>query len=237
MTVEPRLDIIGAALADQSRARILCELMDGRAFTNKELAAAANITAQTATAHLKLLGGAGLTSALRSGRFVYHRLANQEVAEALEALALLAPSDHLARARRPRSSCNDAAAFVARSCYNHIAGRLGVAITASLIKKGVLVEAEGSLILDPAQAGFFEPMGIALPQPGSATRPLVKRCLDWTERRPHISGPLGIAVMQRSLDAGWLERRKASRALTVTAAGLAAYGEHFGIEASDLSSN
>ena len=99
MTIEPRLDIIGAALADPSRSRILCEMMDGRAFTNKELACAANVSPQTASAHLKQLEQAGLTASLRSGRHVYHRIANAEVAAILEGLAQLSPTEHLSSAR------------------------------------------------------------------------------------------------------------------------------------------
>ncbi len=97
MNLQPRLDITGAALADPSRSRILCELMDGRAFTNKELACAANVSPQTATAHLRQLERAGLTASLRSGRHIYHRIANAEVAAILERLAQLSPTDHLSR--------------------------------------------------------------------------------------------------------------------------------------------
>ena len=202
MTVEPRIDIIGSALSDPSRARILCELMDGRAFTNKELACTANITAQTASTHLKVLGGAGLTKSARSGRHIYHRIANQGVADALEALAGLSPTDHLHRARR--SGRPEADALVARSCYSHIAGRLGVCIAHSLTESGTLIEHEGAISVHPPRMCFFRQMGIEVPELGRNRRPFVKCCLDWTERRNHISGPLGSLLMQRSFDAGWL---------------------------------
>ncbi|MFN4156758.1 MAG: ArsR/SmtB family transcription factor [Paracoccaceae bacterium] len=133
MTIEPRLDIIGAALADPSRSRILCELMDGRAFTNKELASAARITPQTATTHLRQLAMAGMTEPLRSGRHVYHRIATAEVADVLEKLALLSPTDHLFRNGRSGDDTR-----LARSCYNHVAGRIGVLMAERLRVLNVL---------------------------------------------------------------------------------------------------
>ena len=120
MTIEPRLDIIGAALADPSRSRILCELMDGRAFTNKELACAANVSPQTASAHLKQLEQAGLTASLRSGRHVYHRIANAEVAVILEGLAQLSPTDHLLRPGQIGTDTRQA-----RSCYKESTVKCG----------------------------------------------------------------------------------------------------------------
>ncbi|WP_170481174.1 ArsR/SmtB family transcription factor [Ruegeria arenilitoris] len=133
MAIEPRLDIFGAALADPSRSRILCELMDGRAFTNKELACAADVSPQTASAHLKKLENAGLTSSLRSGRHIYHRIATAEVAQVLEVLASLSPTDHLSRSGQAATDT-----LRARSCYNHIAGRLGVLMKERLIALDVL---------------------------------------------------------------------------------------------------
>ena len=183
MTVEPRLDILGAALADPCRARILCELMDGRAFTNKELASAAGITAQTASAHLKRLEGAGLTASLRSGQHVYHRIATAEVAEVLERLATLTPTGHL---DRPGRAARDT--WRARSCYDHIAGRLGVRMTDRMFELGVLDRDGDVLSPGPRYKPFLAELGIgALPRrPGSAPARL---CLDWTERRHHIGGP------------------------------------------------
>ena len=223
MTIEPRLDIIGAALADPSRSRILCELMDGRAFTNKELAGAARVSPQTASAHLKQLEMAGLTSSLRSGRHVYHRIANSRVASALEGLAILSPTDHLFRNDR---LCTDTRA--ARSCYNHIAGKLGVLMTDRLVALGVLQIRDESVSPGFRCQSFFNDIGVVMP-PVGAEKPLARLCLDWTERRHHIAGPLATAIMQKSMDANWLERRRGSRALTVTADGLDAFGRWFGL--------
>lgn len=216
MTTEPRLDIIGAALADATRSRILCEMMDGRAFTNKELACAANVTAQTASAHLKHLEAAGLSTSLRSGRNVYHRIANAEVAGVLEALAGLSPTDHLTRAKnRPLPKADT---MRARSCYNHIAGRLGVLIFEQMIALDVLHLEREAVSLGPKGEAFFRNLEIAIPRL-SLPKPVVKPCLDWTERKHHMSGPLATAFMDKALKMKWLERQVGSRALVITTAG------------------
>jgi len=228
MTIEPRLDIIGAALADPSRSRILCELMDGRAFTNKELACAACISPQTASAHLKQLEGAGLTASLRSGRHVYHRIANADVAAILEGLAQLSPTDHLSRPGRP-----DANTSCARSCYNHIAGRLGVLMTDRLIARNVLTVRNDAIRAGPRYQTFLDEIRIEVPLGGTG-KPLAMLCLDWTERRHHISGPLATAIMQKFLEAKWLERRTGSRALIVTEDGFDALERRFCLHRQDI---
>lgn len=233
MTIEPRLDIIGAALADPSRARILCELMDGRAFTNKELACAAGVSPQTASVHLKHLALAGLTSSLRSGRHIYHRVANPDVAQVLERLATLSPTDHLSRPGRRATDTKRA-----RSCYNHIAGRLGVLMTKRLIALDVLTLCNDAMACGTRYPVFLKDIGIEAP-PLSPGKPPAKLCLDWTEREHHISGPLATEIMQKSLTENWLERRTGSRALTVTSDGFGALERWFGlskeiVEGSDI---
>ncbi|WP_294612026.1 ArsR/SmtB family transcription factor [uncultured Roseovarius sp.] len=220
------MDIIGAALADASRMRILCELMDGRAFTNKELACAADISPQTASVHLKVLEAAGFTASLRSGRHVYHRIAGPEVAEVLEKLSSLSPSDHLMRRSQGAKTVTDA--LLARSCYNHMAGRLGVLITERLAALGVIRLGDETVTCGPQCRAFCDRLGIAMPKPG-AGKPLVKLCLDWTERRHHISGPLATAILERALAMHWLDRRAGSRALMITADGYAAFDLWFGL--------
>jgi DNA-binding transcriptional ArsR family regulator len=229
MTTEPRLDFIGAALADPSRARILCEMMDGRAFTNKELACAAEITAQTASAHLKHLESAGLTASLRSGRHVYHRIKNGQVAQVLETLAHLSPTDHLTRAKH--QSTPDPHVLHARSCYNHIAGKLGVLMCQSLIAKKVLIRTDETLTLAPHGRAFFASLNINIP---TAKAPIIKLCLDWTERRHHLSGPLATKIMDAALDNTWLERRVGSRALAITPLGYEIFACDFNISHDDI---
>ncbi|MCR9139267.1 MAG: ArsR family transcriptional regulator [Alphaproteobacteria bacterium] len=227
MAMEPRLDIIGAALADVSRSQILCALMDGRAFTNKELACVAGIAPQTASAHLKHLQLAGLTSSLRSGRHIYHRIADKNVAGVLEAIAGLSPTDHLRRNGSSRHGGADI--FRARSCYNHIAGRLGVLLTERLIDLNVLQLSEGAVVPGDHGNRFFSDIGLPIPSASPAHDPVVKLCLDWTERRHHISGPLATQLMQHAIRAGWLERRRNSRALTITERGYETFDRIFGV--------
>lgn len=231
MSIEPRLDIIGAALADPSRSRILCELMDGRAFTNKELACAANITPQTATAHLKQLQDAGLTTSIRSGRHIYHRIANETVAETLEGLANLSPTDHLYRNHKRRSASTDT--LFARCCYNHIAGKLGVLLTDRLVAMNVLRIDHATASPGAKYQKFLSELKIT-PSPQSTSKPVVKLCLDWTERRHHISGPLATALLDKSLSMNWLVRNQGNRALTFTSEGRAAVHRYFGIENNTL---
>ena len=226
MTTEPRLDILGAALADPSRCLILCELMDGRAFTNKELACAANVKPQTASAHLKQLETAGLTTSLRTGRHVYHRIAGEDVASILETFAGLSPTDHLSRSGRRGRAGTDA--LLARCCYNHVAGRLGVLMTARLDELNVLMMDGGVVSPGPRFRTFLDETGVEAQHAGSA-RPVVKLCLDWTERRHHISGPLATAIMEKSLQEEWLKRQSGSRALTITANGYNAFELFLGL--------
>ncbi len=230
MNTEPRLDVIGAALADPSRVRILCELMDGRAFTNKELASAAGVTPQTATGHLQKLRSAGLVTSVKSGRHVFHRIANEEVAETLERLSALSPTDHL-YSGKGRSLPGDEA-LLARSCYNHLAGRLGVLIAERLISRGLLEVTDGGASFAPEGVAVFERLGIEIG--ASGRRPLVSLCLDWTERKHHLSGPLAAAFLDRALAAGWLARRQGSRALTLTDAGAEVLRDAFSISEADL---
>lgn len=221
MTLNPRLDILGSALADASRARMLCELMDGRAFTNKELAAAAGVTPQTASAHLRKLEEAGLIVAERSGRCIYHRIARSQVAEALETLATLAPCDHLYRAQQRKGA--RAKMLDARSCYDHLAGRLGVLITKALLVRGDLVRDGAGFLPQPSPR--WAKLGVDL----TGRVPLARPCLDWTERKQHVAGPVGRQILTQALERNWLQRRRAERGLIVTREGAEALHQILGI--------
>lgn len=227
MANEPKLEQLGAALADASRVRMLCELMDGRAHTGKELALVAEIAPSTASEHLAKLRQAGLVAAQKSGRHVYYRIASDAVAEALERLSALTPSDHLYR-----GACeNGAPELVARSCYHHLAGRLGVLIARAFVERGwVRLDGE-TASLTPASHAPLRDLGL----PVDADRPLaVNCCLDWSERRLHFSGPLGKALLQHALSHGWLRRPRYGRALLIEARGYKALHSHFGIRREDL---
>lgn len=206
---------------------MLCELMDGRAFTNKELALAAGVTAQTATAHLKLLQAAGLVLAEKSGRCVYHRIAGAETAALLEQLAALAPSQDLYHRQ-----CRKAGALAGlRSCYDHLAGPLAVRMTEVFLERGMLVADQGSY--RSGRPDLWQALGITPAEPkgrGAQARP----CLDWTERRHHLAGPLGRQIMDHGLTQAWFHRQTGARELVVTDKGSAVFSCVLGIETKEI---
>ncbi len=219
MNLEPKIDVIAAALADRARATIVCALMDGRAYTAKELAYRARITAPTASFHLRRLLESGLTACLKQGRNRYYRLAGAEVAEVIETLSLAAPAEHL---RRCSARANQELTL-ARSCYDHLAGRLGVALAQRLAEAGALLSHGGDFGLTPRGIRLLAEIGLNAAAITPGRRPLVRNCLDWTERKYHYSGVLATALFDHFLSEAWLERIDHSRALRVTAKGLALF--------------
>lgn len=190
---------IGAALCAPARADILCVLMEGRAFPNKELASHVGVTPQTVTGHLDKLQAAGLTSALRSGRHIYHRIASEDVAAFLEHAANMAPAGPIKRSL-PKELC------AARCCYSHLAGQLGVALAEALRADGRITGEEAWHLSAKGQA-WARGLGLK-PAP-------LKPCLDWTERRFHIAGPFAGALMRYLLDSGALRRASSGRGLDI----------------------
>lgn len=231
MNLEPRIHVIAAALADRSRASMICALLDGRAFTAKELACTANVTPQTASAHLKVLEREGLITTLKAGRNKYMRLASPEVAQVIEALAVLTPTDHVERAK-PRGATDDM--LIARSCYDHIAGRLGVALAESLCQRGYVTVSGESFTITESGLSFFRDLGVDTEALASKKRPMIRSCLDWTERRHHAAGSLAAALMTMALDAKWLVRQQGGRALIISELGYASFQRHFGLDRADV---
>lgn len=218
---------IAALMGDVTRANILVALMDGRALTASELAWHGGVSGPTASGHLAKLGEANLIAVTRQGRHRYYRLASAEVAHAIEAMmaaASLGPKRH-----RP-SGPRDEAMRRARTCYNHLAGRLGVGIADTLTARGYLMLSESVGALTPEGQRFLCDFGIDLKAVENGNRALCRTCLDWSERRPHLGGQLGAAVCRRAFDLGWVERVKDSRALAVTPAGQDGFKGLFGID-------
>ena len=223
MQTEPNFHHVAAAMADARRSRMLCTLMDGRAFTAKELACDAGITPQTASAHLGRLKAAGLIHAEKSGRHVYHRLAGVQVAEMLESLGCLSPLDHLQRARKSCGARREGAdALFARCCYSHLAGELGVMVHDAMRARALLVPQGEGLRLSAAGQVWAVQHGFRL-------RAGARRCLDWSERRHHLAGPLAIDLLAQMFAREWVVRAKTGRALILGAAGRAGFEEAFGL--------
>lgn len=232
MVAPNRIAEVALLLGEPARTRMLLALMDGRARTASELAACAGITPQTASTHLGRLRDAGLLGMVRQGRHRYHRLASAAVARLLESVMELAVTAAPAVPAQ-RFGPRDAAMRRARTCYDHLAGRLGVAITATLEERGAIEFDEEAGVLTDRGESLLRDLGIALPpvRRSLRTRPICRPCLDWSERRPHVAGRVGAAICSHFLDTGYVRRIDGGRALTITGPGRKALREQFGIGA------
>ena len=214
----PQLATLAGALADRTRASFCLALLDGRAWTAGELARHARVARSTASEHLDRLAAVGLIAEEHQGRHRYVRLADPEAAELVEHLSARAP--HPTPPGSLRAATARGALARARTCYDHLAGSLGVGITDAMIECGLL-DAEGWAIT-PDGLAWFADLGIDVEQARSARRPFARRCLDWTERRPHLAGTSGAAICQRFFDTHWLERIGSGRAVRLTPTGRSA---------------
>lgn len=219
---------IAALVGEPARAGMLLALMDGRALTANELAAAANVAAPTASRHLALLVEGGLLRLDRQGRRRYHRLASAEVARVLEGIMQLS----VAPAAPPVSTGpRDPAMRLARTCYDHLAGRIAVAIADRLVEDGAVVIEDETAVLTARAASPLQALGLALPSTlaAPASRPACRPCLDWGERRMHLAGRFGALLCTHCLDQGWLLRKPRVRTLALTPAGAAAFRDWLGL--------
>jgi helix-turn-helix protein len=202
-------------------------LMDGAAHSATELANEAQVAPSTASAHLSALAEGGLVSVEPRGRERRFRLAGPEVARALEALARIAPALPVASSLRRSTARAHLAA--GRTCYDHLAGRLGVAVADGLMRRGALAWRAGAFIVLDRGKQVLSGLGIGVDEFNSR-RPLVLACLDWTEDRPHISGALGSAVRDLLFASGSIRRRRGTRAVAVTDSGADWLREHIGVD-------
>ncbi|MFI9360309.1 ArsR/SmtB family transcription factor [Kitasatospora sp. NPDC053057] len=255
------LTAFAALLADPTRAAFCCALLDGRAWTAGELARSAGVAPSTASEHLSRLIAGGLLAEERQGRHRYVRLASPGVATVIEDLAVFAqataeaaartdaaptgttltgaaPTGAAARAGRSeprnlREATRQSAEARARTCYDHLAGRLGVAVADALLDRGLVADRAGLAVTERGHS-WLAAQSIELPphagRPGG--RPVVRSCLDWTERRSHLGGALGAALCRTALDRAWVERIGSGRALRVTPDGCRALRELLGVEVS-----
>jgi DNA-binding transcriptional ArsR family regulator len=226
MKEDPRLAEIAALVGDPARANILTALLDGRALTASELAYFAGVTAQTASGHLKKLTQSRMLALQRQGRHHYYRLATPQVGRMIEGImevALAAPPRH-----RPVTKA-DEALRLARTCYDHFAGRLGVRLADALAAGGHVIMGDEAGEVTEAGAAFFHRFGIDLAELRRRRRAYCRPCLDWTERRFHIGGAVGAALAERCFALHWFERQRDTRGLRITAAGRRGLEEVFGI--------
>jgi DNA-binding transcriptional ArsR family regulator len=226
VTGEADLARIGALLADRTRVAMLLALLSGRAMSASALADAAGASASLASAHLRKLVDGGLLVVEPAGRQRLYRLANA-VADAVEALLLLAPPDRVTSLRAAVRGQN---LRRARMCYDHLAGSVGVAVTEALAERGVLVENGRGYAVTAGAPAVLERIGVRLENLDRLRRPLARRCMDWSERRHHLAGSLGAAVMSRLIALGWMRLAEGSRIVHVTAEGRRGVGDWLEVE-------
>lgn len=236
------LSRVGELIADRARSRILIAVIPGRELSASMLAQEAGIGRPTASAHLKKLTEGGLLTVRAEGKNRYYRLAGPAVADVLERLMELSPPEPITSLR---AGTRAAQLRRARSCYDHLAGQLGVGLMHTMLERGYLRGGDGSFDPDHASADrptsfgrdidyqltgsgrdFLDDLGARLP---GGRRPLIRYCIDWTETRHHLAGQLGRALRDHALHAGWIEPRPNSRALRITLHGAAGIKQTFGL--------
>jgi DNA-binding transcriptional ArsR family regulator len=221
------LATVASLLSDTARAAMLVALLDGKARTAGELAFVAGISPQTASSHLAKLVEAGLVAMKPQGRHRYHRLAGPETAQALEALSVIAG----AMPRRPRiPGPRDLKLREGRTCYDHFAGRLGVAIADALVRVGGATDNGRDFAISGEGERRLARLGVDVPALRRERRPLCRYCIDWSERRPHLSGAVGASLATRCLAAGWVERLGDTRGVRLTGPGRAMLRDALGLD-------
>ncbi len=224
----PDIARIAALIGDPARANMLTALMSGKALTATELAHEAGVTVQTASTHLAKLNAGGLLRPRKQGRHKYFALASEEVAHVLEGLmGLAAGAGHL----RVRTGPKDPALRKARVCYNHLAGDRGTQLFDSLLARTYLSADGEALTLTHDGARFMHGFGIDMQALTASRAPLCRPCLDWSERRTHLAGSLGRALLTRIIALGWANRDPASRVVSFSRAGEASFEETFPLQA------
>jgi DNA-binding transcriptional ArsR family regulator len=228
MSNAPQIAEVAALVGDPARANMLCALLGGRALTATELAFAAGVSPQTTSGHLGKLFAARLVVLMKQGRHRYYRLAGPQVGQMLESVmnvALTGPPRF-----QPKSKLDDKLRH-ARTCYDHIAGVVGVGLAERMTEREFVVLGDEAGEVTPSGMEFLAKLGVALAPARAKRRVFCRPCLDWTERRWHIGGAVGAALAQRCFELKWIERVRESRALTITPAGRRGLMEFFALSA------
>ena len=222
MQSQPDLAAAATLLAEPARAELVLAVLADGPLTASELAARAGIARSTASGHLGRLVAGGFLLVSRRGRNRYFELAGTEVAEAVEALSRVAPQRP---ARSLREATRNELLREARTCYDHLAGRVGVALAGALELRGVVERVDGDYALGRRAAEELAALGIALRPLSAQRRPLVRGCLDWSERELHVAGSLGAALTARLFDLGCVVRCDGTRSVAVTERGRELFDE------------
>lgn len=228
MPADVNMADVGRMVGEPARADMLVALLDGRALTATELAGVADVTRPTASAHLTRLSEGGLLRKTTRGRHRYFRIAGPQVAAMLEGMLVVAAAS--AALRRGAGPPIDPALCDARTCYDHLAGRLGVGLAEALVAKGALALTEEAGEITQTGRGLLATFGIPTEITGRSQRLYCRPCMDWSERRWHLAGVLGAALLQRCLDLGWVDRALEGRAVTVTEKGRRGFAQTFDFE-------
>lgn len=226
MSIHPNITALTALLAEKSRATILAALMDGKFHTASELAYMATIKPQTASFHLAKLVENNLVISEKNGRFRYFRLANEEVANTLEIFMSISPPPEV---RSLKQSSQLKRLENARTCYDHLAGRLSVNLTNIMQEEGYIEKSNKRFIITTKGEHFFKELGIDLIALSRKRRSFCHACLDWSERTHHLGGALGNGLFERYIELGWLESRENSREIVITTEGKSGLKEFFGL--------
>ena len=216
MEIDNQFSAVAFLIGEPARATMLWNLTDGRAYTAGELALVANISPQSASNHLNKLVEANFLNVEKQGKHRYYKFAREEVAYAIEAIANLIPNK---KAIRQQKSFENGDIQYARTCYDHLAGKIAVDLTQSLIKQKILnLEGDDFLVSSKGEA-WFEMIGLNINELKKSKRHFAKPCLDWTERKHHLAGSLGAALLDKMLSLDWFRKTKNSRAIIITSKG------------------
>jgi DNA-binding transcriptional ArsR family regulator len=224
--MENQFSQIASLIGDPVRAKILWALLDGRAYTATELAVYADTTPQNISMHLNKLVNADLLSVESQGRHRYYNYSRADVPYAIEAIASLIPGKGLTASKL----AGDKPVRYCRSCYDHLAGKVGVLLTDGLLKQQFIYKQESGFEVSPVGETWFNALGIDINHLKKQKRSFARPCLDWSERKHHLAGSLGAALLNRMIVDGWVRKEKNSRTMIVTRKGEQAFFDHFKID-------
>lgn len=215
MEVENEFSQIASLIGDKTRSIMLWSLLDGNAYTATELAISANTSRQSVSNHLSKLIGANLVSVEKQGRHRYFRLANEQIAQVIESMASLIPNQIV----EIKKSADAQKLAFARTCYDHLAGKLAIEIVTSLTKQKIIILNGHLFEVTDFGMEWFEKIGIDIDSLKEKKRSFAHKCLDWTERKHHIAGALGAAILEKFLEKDWIRRKQNTREIVITALG------------------